>query len=178
MPGTYTPLFFADEAVALAAGHRPCGACRREALRAFKRCWRRTHRLAAESRLPVSEMDLELHRSRLDGTGGKQTYRVRLGDLPDGTFFILPSAGRDLSSTPCLLWQRCSHPWSHEGYGGPVPAPATMAVDVLTPAPIVAVLREGYKPILALDWPDATEADESIVAEAAGNVVPMTAAGV
>lgn len=29
-PGTYTELFFLDEAVALAAGHRPCGECRRE----------------------------------------------------------------------------------------------------------------------------------------------------
>ena len=29
--GTYTELFFLDDAVALAAGHRPCGECRRKA---------------------------------------------------------------------------------------------------------------------------------------------------
>src|SRR6476659_4289637 len=34
-PGTYTELFFLDEAVALAAGHRPCGESRRAQYRAF-----------------------------------------------------------------------------------------------------------------------------------------------
>lgn len=36
-PGHYTELFFLDEATALAAGHRPCGACRPEALLAPSR---------------------------------------------------------------------------------------------------------------------------------------------
>jgi hypothetical protein len=34
-PGLYTELFFLDEAVALAAGHRPCAECRRERFKAF-----------------------------------------------------------------------------------------------------------------------------------------------
>jgi hypothetical protein len=34
-PGTYTELFFLDEAVALAAGHRPCGECRRARYRSY-----------------------------------------------------------------------------------------------------------------------------------------------
>ena len=34
-PGTYTELFFLDEAVALAAGHRPCGECRRTHYRTY-----------------------------------------------------------------------------------------------------------------------------------------------
>ncbi|MDO3639880.1 hypothetical protein Q2100_29330, partial [Mycolicibacterium sp. KC 300] len=34
-PGSYTELFFLDEAVALAAGHRPCAECRRDRYRAF-----------------------------------------------------------------------------------------------------------------------------------------------
>src|SRR6478752_6588237 len=34
-PMAYTELFFLDEAVALAAGHRPCGECRRESYRAY-----------------------------------------------------------------------------------------------------------------------------------------------
>lgn len=34
-PGKYTELFFLDEATALAAGHRPCFECRREAAQAF-----------------------------------------------------------------------------------------------------------------------------------------------
>src|SRR5690606_30655602 len=39
-PGRYTELFFLDEATALAAGHRPCGECRRADLRRFGAAWR------------------------------------------------------------------------------------------------------------------------------------------
>lgn len=42
-PGAYTELFFHDEATALAAGHRPCGACRPDALAAFKVAWGLAH---------------------------------------------------------------------------------------------------------------------------------------
>ena len=35
-PGRWTPLFFLDDAVALAAGHRPCGECRYTAYRAYR----------------------------------------------------------------------------------------------------------------------------------------------
>lgn len=36
---SWTELFFLDEAVALAAGHRPCFYCRRDAARAFSASW-------------------------------------------------------------------------------------------------------------------------------------------
>jgi hypothetical protein len=36
-PRHWTPLFFLDDAVALAAGHRPCGLCRRPAYEAYRR---------------------------------------------------------------------------------------------------------------------------------------------
>src|ERR1700704_2254777 len=39
-PGLYTELFFLDEAVALAAGHRPCAECRRERFKAFVNSWK------------------------------------------------------------------------------------------------------------------------------------------
>ena len=35
-PNRYTPLFFLDEAVALAAGHRPCGTCCEDRYREWK----------------------------------------------------------------------------------------------------------------------------------------------
>ncbi|MDB5560081.1 MAG: hypothetical protein JWQ36_3015, partial [Enterovirga sp.] len=35
-PRRYTELFFPDEAVALAAGHRPCAECRRDAFGAYR----------------------------------------------------------------------------------------------------------------------------------------------
>ena len=40
-PGRYTELFFLDEAVALAAGHRPCAECRRDRFNAFRKAWMR-----------------------------------------------------------------------------------------------------------------------------------------
>ena len=36
---SWTELFFLDEAVALAAGHRPCFFCRRQAAEAFRDAW-------------------------------------------------------------------------------------------------------------------------------------------
>jgi len=36
---SWTELFFLDEAVALAAGHRPCFFCRRTAAEAFRTAW-------------------------------------------------------------------------------------------------------------------------------------------
>ena len=35
-PRRWTPLFFLDDAVALAAGHRPCATCRRDDYRAYR----------------------------------------------------------------------------------------------------------------------------------------------
>src|SRR5262250_2800892 len=37
---SWTELFFLDEAIALAAGHRPCFACRRDAAQRFRDGWR------------------------------------------------------------------------------------------------------------------------------------------
>jgi hypothetical protein len=39
-PGRWTALFFLDEVTALAAGHRPCGYCRRADHRWFADSWR------------------------------------------------------------------------------------------------------------------------------------------
>src|SRR5215831_17832148 len=67
-PGRYTELFFPDEAVALAAGHRPCAECRRERFNAFKNAWNPNASVSAE------EIDAELHRTRIDKHGKKVTY--------------------------------------------------------------------------------------------------------
>ena len=39
----YTQLFFLDEAVALAAGHRPCAECRRDDYNASRQAWSQTN---------------------------------------------------------------------------------------------------------------------------------------
>ena len=35
-PNRWTPIFFLDDAVALAAGHRPCATCRRDMYRSYR----------------------------------------------------------------------------------------------------------------------------------------------
>ena len=39
LPHRYTHLFFHDEAVSFAAGHRPCAECRRGDYRAYQQAW-------------------------------------------------------------------------------------------------------------------------------------------
>jgi hypothetical protein len=144
-PGHYTPLFFTDEAAALAAGHRPCALCRRQDYRRFVVAWRSAQGIAPAARLTAPEIDAVLHRARI--TRGRQvTHAGRLGDLPDGTFVADPAA----PERPLLLWEGALHPWAWEGYVAPKLVAGDRAVTVLTPAPSVEVLRAGYRPFVAL----------------------------
>src|SRR5690349_4103541 len=61
-PHHYTVLFFHDEAVSLAAGHRPCALCRREAYDAYRNAL--ADHDGAEP-LPAKEIDARLHAERL-----------------------------------------------------------------------------------------------------------------
>lgn len=131
-PGRYTPLFFADEPTALAAGHRPCAECRRADYKAWQEGWR----LAFGVKPSAREMDGALHAARISGAGDKITFEARLGDLPDGVMVV----SLDAPQTPLLLWKGHVHPWTHEGYGDPLPAAASATCRVLTPKPTVAVL--------------------------------------
>src|ERR1700681_773192 len=55
---SWTELFFLDEAVALAAGHRPCFFCRRQSAEAFRAAWTKARGGEAP---PAAEMDAVLH---------------------------------------------------------------------------------------------------------------------
>src|SRR5215467_3109984 len=70
-PKRYTELFFLDEAVALAAGHRPCAECRRERFNAFKAAWRPEQ--VGNFRY-ADDIDRGLHRARIDEAKEKVTY--------------------------------------------------------------------------------------------------------
>jgi hypothetical protein len=130
-PRRYTELFFLDEAVALAAGHRPCAECRRERFNAFKEAW---------GNFPYAdEIDLELHRARIDRGHGKVTHRAPLSSLPDGCFV-------QMADSSYLVWGKMLFRWSPEGYLDKVHRSAELTVEVLTPEPIVRCLRSGYKP--------------------------------
>src|SRR5207248_3544372 len=65
-PGRYTELFFLDEATALAAGHRPCFACRWPDARAFAIAWACAFALSPPPR--ADAMDGRLHAERLVST--------------------------------------------------------------------------------------------------------------
>src|SRR6266567_439698 len=77
-PGRYTELFFLDEAVALAAGHRPCAECRRERFNAFRDAWSRSADPRGVHSPGAGEIDMEMHRARIDRRKGKITYQAPL----------------------------------------------------------------------------------------------------
>src|SRR4051812_20933396 len=60
-PRLYTELFFLDEAVAFAAGHRPCAECRRARFTAFTEAWARRRRPDTGAPVRADEIDVELH---------------------------------------------------------------------------------------------------------------------
>ncbi|WP_432447867.1 hypothetical protein [Aliiroseovarius marinus] len=132
----WTPLFFLDEAVGLAAGHRPCAYCRPDAYADFKTAWAKAH-----GAMGHKDMDHQLHRARVTRSRQHIRHSAQADDLPDGCFILH-------DSTPCLLVGDKSLPYAPTGYGTPLPRP-TGKVTVLTPAPTVATLRAGFRPVLA-----------------------------
>lgn len=137
-PHRYTELFFLDEAVALAAGHRPCAECRRADYLRFGTCWQ----AALGGPLPRADtMDRALHAARVEPRTRRQVrWRAELSSLPDGTFVRMPDGGEAL-----LVLGDALLPWSAEGYGAAVARHAGAEVEVLTPRPTVAVLAAGYR---------------------------------
>ena len=132
----YTELFFLDEPTALAAGHRPCFECRRQAAKAF---------IAAFPGAPshVEAMDEALHRERVENRR-KRLWRGRLGELPDGA--MIARDGRAHAVRAGML-----SPWGFAGYGEAAPLEPDAVVDVLTPPSTVAALKGGYRPL----WPES-----------------------
>lgn len=129
----YTELFFHDETVALAAGHRPCGECRRADYLAFLD--------AAGHEGKVGAFDTRLHAARAVARVFRQRrHEAEARDLPDGTFVLMDwGAG--------LLREGAIIPFEPEGYKTPLKRP-TGTVTVLTPEPTLAALRAGYVPLV------------------------------
>jgi hypothetical protein len=138
-PGRWTALFFLDEATALAAGHRPCGYCRRGDYLAFAGAWRAARNLPR--RPQAAEMDKALHRERTDRSRRKLSYPAPAAELPDGVMIRAGGQAGLLISGEVL-------PWSFHGYGAPVPADLAGRAEVLTPPSIVAAITAGYRPLV------------------------------
>jgi len=137
---SWTELFFLDEAVALAAGHRPCFFCRRNAANAFREAWARDRRVSLP---PASEMDSVLHAERLDSRG-KRLHAVpcHAAELPDGA--VIAAAGEAYT-----LSQGRAFRWTPDGYDRGVRM--TRADALLTPPSTLGALRAGYRPVLHPD---------------------------
>ena len=134
-PHHYTLLFFSDEAVSLAAGHRPCGECRRASYNAYRAAW--SAGLGVD-RPSAKEMNRQLHWERLvPGTHRRRAHTLAWVDLPDGTFVLL-------EATPAVVVGDHLADWTHEGYGSRRPRPLAGTATVVTPPSTVAALRAGY----------------------------------
>jgi hypothetical protein len=129
-PGHYTVLFFHDEALALAAGHRPCALCRRPAYRTFKE-------MAGESGT-AHDLDRRLHGERLIA----RSHRRRLHptdwtEIPDGAFVLLADG-------PAIVLGNALVSWTPDGYTGAQPRPPRGVVPMITPPSSALALRAGY----------------------------------
>jgi hypothetical protein len=137
-PGRWTPLFFLDEAVAIAAGHRPCALCRRPAFERWLDGWE----ASTGDRPGVDALDRVLHGERVDGRA-KRTHRLPWAGLPDGTFVVDGGDAVLVVADRLLPW-----PSAGEAYGEARPRPVRGTATVLTPPSSVAVLASGYEPVL------------------------------
>lgn len=141
-PHVWTPLFFLDDAVALAAGHRPCAFCRRADYAAYRDA------VGGNGRRPRAiELDRRLASERLRRGRGfsraedRPLWRAAAETLPVGTVLV------DAERQPCLVGPETLQPFTFVGWAEPVARPLG-EVDVLTPPTSVAALRGGFVPIL------------------------------
>lgn len=139
-PGRYTELFFLDEATALAAGHRPCGECRRAAYLSFKACWAAGAGLVPAT-LTATAMDRVLHADRRGADRRQRTWSAPVDALPAGTMVVVDGVAGLAGNG---AWQA----WRPEGYGPPAAVAPGREVVVLTPRSTVAALQAGYRPVL------------------------------
>ena len=143
-PGCYTQLFFLDEATALAAGHRPCAECLRPRFKQFRRLWASANPTMSAGAAPLATaLDEALHHERISATGEKALHRATLAELPPGSMVVL-----DGSAQPYLVLEHSLRGWSPADYGEPLPRPATISVEVLTPRSVVRTLALGYPVML------------------------------
>ncbi len=134
-PSLYTHLFFHDESVSFAAGHRPCAECRRDAYNAFRAAWADGLGVGLPD---AGALNRQLHGERLwPGTHRRRFHELDWRDLPDGVFVVF-------DGLPAVIVGDHVTEWTHAGYGTRRPRPYTGRATVITPPSSVAALRAGY----------------------------------
>ncbi|WP_308166487.1 hypothetical protein [Nocardia albiluteola] len=136
-PHRRTWLFFYDEAVSFAAGHRPCGECRHRDYTAFKNAWPRES--GDEGPPSARQMNRRLHAERMiKGTRRRRLHDLEWHTLPNGAFVLH-------DRTPALVLDSELIEWTERGYENRWPRPARGQAEVITPPAILAILRAGYR---------------------------------
>jgi hypothetical protein len=135
-PRHFTWLYFHDEAVAFAAGHRPCGECRHGDYLAYRAAW--SEGLGVE--LPgAKEMNRRLHGERIErGTHRRRRHSLSWNELPDGAF-VLTEGDR-----PALVLGGQLIDWDENGYGERRRRPRRGIATVITPPSTLAAIAAGY----------------------------------
>jgi len=133
LPSRWTELFFLDEAVGLAAGHRPCYSCRKEEARAFR------HALGLDRVSKVNALINAEMKSYIRARRPMERPTCNLKDLPDGAFFAVEGQAY-------LKWQDAAHAFDFRGYRPPEALPKEALR--LTPQASCNALRAGYTPIM------------------------------
>lgn len=145
-PGRYTELFFLDDATAMAAGHRACAECRRADYDRLGEVWSALH----SGETGADAIDARLHAERLAPGGARRRQApVALSTLPDGTFVL----GED--DAPWLVRGDALLRWAPGGYTERRRRPHVATVEPVTPPSLVALLREGWQPLVPLLHPSA-----------------------
>jgi hypothetical protein len=128
-PNRWTALFFHDEAVAFAAGHRPCALCRHADY--VRYC-------DALGMTGADAIDARLHADRLDGRN-KRLHPLPWRKVPAGAFVEVDGGAALVDDTELRSWS------PEIGYGATCPRPSKGTATVITPAANIAVLRAGYR---------------------------------
>ncbi len=145
-PHRWTPLFLLDDAVALAAGHRPCAVCRPDAYRAYRDAV--SGSLDRDEPVHADEINRRLAAERLrrgsglNRRGHRRLWSAPIDELPDGAVFV----GRDGEARVVVGDRTCV--FGFGGWHSPSPRPTRQDVDVLTPPTSVAALHHGFIPVL------------------------------
>lgn len=142
-PGRWTPLFFLDDAVALSAGHRPCGLCRRQDYLSYRDAL--TRDLGLANPVGATAMDRLLAAERLtrgrgiDRAGDRKLWQADSDRLPDGTVVMLDQ--------PHLIVGDRVWTFTFGGWVDPQRRPGGR-VMVITPPTSVRALTSGFSPRL------------------------------
>jgi hypothetical protein len=134
---SWTELFFLDEATALAAGHRPCFFCRRQAANAFRAAWADGNKCSPPR---AAGMDAVLHGERLVGRSKRRhPLPAPVAELPDGAFVTGGDACYLVVGGKALLWSEAGYREASSFLGDG---------QLLTPPSTLRALAAGYRAVL------------------------------